>query len=254
MSINASDIIKSFNAEERELFELACPEEQSVILERLERGELSAYVFGKKYFFKNYFELSPECLIPRPDTERVLEGALSLIPKDSPALVADLCTGSGCIGLSFLLERARSRCILCDISQGALSTARKNAAELGVADRTEFILCDLLNCDPLGELKLDLIISNPPYLTTREIGEYPDLASEPRIAFDGGEDGLIFYRRFLDAFGEHLKDDGAFVFEIGYAQAEAIRALALSRAYTCTVKRDYGGCDRVAILKKDKNN
>ena len=200
MTAMQNGIIKNFSFEERELFYELSPAMQEKALSRLEQGEHSAYVFGKKYFFKNYFKITPDCLIPRPDTERVLERALSLIPKDESSVVADLCTGSGCIGISLLCERPNAFCMLCDISSGALEAAKENASLLGVTDRTKFILCDLMKDNPLADTKLDLIISNPPYLTSREIEEYPDLSAEPRIAFDGGEDGLDFYRRFVSAF------------------------------------------------------
>lgn len=237
----------AYSTEELELLSRAPEDERSSLRSRIESGELSAYVFGKKFFYRNYFEINSDCLIPRPDTERVVEAALSLLPRNGR--FADLCTGCGCIGLSALLERTDCTAVLVDISSGALEAAKKNALTLGVSDRARFILTDILNNDDIGGA-YDLIVSNPPYLKTGEINEYPSLAAEPIIALDGGGDGLVFYKRIISAFAKNLKNDGTFVFEIGYSQANGIKKIASEHGFDCRILKDYGGNDRVAILTR----
>ena len=241
------DIPYTYSAEELELLAAYPEEEQAVLKSRIESGELSAYVFGKKYFYRSYFEINRDCLIPRPDTERAVETAVSLLPEGGT--FADLCTGCGCIGLSVLLDRADASAVLIDVSRGALEAAKRNALSLGVSERARFTLADILQSDDVGGI-YDIIVSNPPYLRTDEINEYPALAAEPKIALDGGSDGLIFYKRIVTAFEKNLKKGGFFVFEIGYAQADDIKKLADCRGFECRITKDYGGNDRVAILAK----
>lgn len=236
-----------YSPEELELLSLYPEEERPALKARIENGELPAYVFGRKYFYRSYFEINRDCLIPRPDTERAVEAAVSLLPENGR--FADLCTGCGCIGLSVLLERTDSSATLVDISPGALDAAKKNAKALEVSDRARFILTDILSDDSIGGV-YDVIVSNPPYLRTDEINKYPSLSAEPRIALDGGGDGLVFYRRIITAFAKNLKKDGCFVFEIGYLQAVDIKKLASDHGFDCSISKDYGGNDRVAVLKK----
>ena len=235
--------------EETELLSQYGEEERRSLESRIASGEPSAYVLGKKFFYRNYFSINADCLIPRPDTERVVDEAIALLPRNGR--LADLCTGSGCIALSVLFDRRDATAYACDISEGALNAARNNASALGLADRIVIERRDVLTGASSVE-KYDLIVSNPPYLRTSEIEEYPDLAAEPRIALDGGPDGLEFYRSIITLCGGALRNNGAFIFEIGYSQADAIKRLAQLQGYTCVIKKDYGGNDRVAILKRIK--
>ena len=245
-----STVEKSFSLEERELFEALTPCEKERALTALADGEPSAYVFGKKYFFRHYFHINRDCLIPRPDTERVVECCLELIPKNVPCKIADLCAGCGVIGLTLLDERKLIHTDLYEINQSAREMSLINARELGCLDRADFILCNLLRGDPLGDNKYSIIVSNPPYLTSAELLLYPELEKEPSFALDGGEAGTDFYRRFLEAYSKNLEEDGAFVFEIGYAQRRDIEALAREHGFDCRVTKDYGGNDRVALLRR----
>lgn len=245
-------IVKNFSVEERELFSLLNETQKKKALERLASGELSPYVFGKKYFFKNYFAINSSCLIPRPDTERVVEKALSLLPSCS-ANIADLCCGCGCIALSVLDVRKDCFAHLVDISGGALKKAKENAAALGCRDRVAFSRSDILRTNPVMGKKFDIIVSNPPYLKSGELDLYPDLKAEPRIALDAGEDALVFYKRIISAFDICLKKGGVFVFEIGYSQKDDIERLAGSRGLCCEVTKDYGGNYRVAVIGESKS-
>lgn len=226
----------------------ADPEERERLSTEVDSGTPLAYLIGEWYFWRYTFKITPDCLIPRPDTERVVEAALENLPENG--CLADLCTGSGCIGISILRERGDAHGVAVDVSAGALVAAAENAVRMTVADRMAFIRSDLLTDDPLtGEY--DLIVSNPPYIPSADLADYPDLSAEPSLALDGGSDGLIFYRRFLDDFLSHLSPKGTFVFEIGYDQGESLRRLAEDRRLLCEILRDYGGNDRVAVIRRD---
>ncbi len=216
-------------------------------LARYRAGEPLAYLLGEQYFWRYRFAVTPDVLIPRPDTERLVETAITLLPKDGR--FADLCTGSGAIALSVAADRPDLFCDALDISEAALEVARQNANALGVSDRVHLYRADLFTEDPLTG-QYDAILSNPPYIPAADIAAYPSLSYEPRIALDGGTDGMDFYRAILARFGRHLTEDGAFVLEIGFDQGAQIAALAAETGYSCTVTKDYGGNDRVALLRK----
>lgn len=224
------------------------PAEREELRRRVDAGEPLAYLTGEWYFWRYAFKITPDCLIPRPDTERVVEAVLEMLPKNGR--FADFCTGSGCIGISILAERPDSTCVAVDVSEAALAVAAENARRLGVDRRFCAIRADLLS-DPLPDLPApDLIVSNPPYIRTAVLAESPDLIPEPALALDGGADGLIFYRTIVDRFADRLPPEGCFVFEIGYDQGNDLRKIAEERGFTCEIRRDYGGNDRVAILKR----
>lgn len=240
--MNDRDIIKDFYKNEKDGERLI-----SDALERLGAGEPCAYIIGEWYFWRYTFKVNKSCLIPRPDTEIIVEKAISEIPKNT--VFADLCTGSGCIALSILGERPDLRAVAYDISEEALKAAKENAKLLGVSDRIEFINCDLLNKKSLGERLFGTIISNPPYIRSSVIADYPDLAREPQIALDGGDDGLVFYRHFVSEFSKNLADGAPFIFEIGFDQAVELKELADKYNFDCEIKKDYGSNDRAAILR-----
>ncbi len=217
-------------------------------IERLENGEPLAYVLGEWYFYGLTFKLNDACLIPRPDTEHIVEKAIETIKKGG--VFADLCTGSGCIAVSVLKNRPDLVCSAYDISEKALEKATENASLNVVADRVHFYKADVFALG-LEENSLDCIISNPPYIQTSVIDTLETVQREPRIALDGGVDGLDFYRHIIEHFTPALKSDGCFIFEIGYDQADAIRALAASHSFSCSIFKDYGGNDRCALLKKE---
>ena len=235
-----------------EEFYRASPDREKLVgeaLTRLHAGEPCAYIIGEWYFWRYTFRINRDCLIPRPDTERLVERALGLLPEN--AVFADLCTGSGCIALSLLGDRKDLRARAYDISESALSAARENAGLLGVKDRITFHPCDLMKEDPLGDEMFDAVISNPPYVRSDVIPLYPSLSHEPRAALDGGNDGMDFYRRFIRTFAKNVKKGGYFLFEIGYDQGEDIKKLAEDHGFSCRVIKDYGNNDRVAEIRVD---
>lgn len=214
---------------------------------RAENGEPLAYIIGEWYFYGLTFKLNRECLIPRPDTEHIVEKAISFLPENGR--FADLCTGSGCIALSVLANRPDLTAFALDISQGALDAARENAELLKVNERIAFTQADVLAAPTLQKEYFDAIISNPPYISSSVLAELDVAKTEPVLALDGGSDGLLFYRHIIKNYAYALKKDGAFIFEIGYDQANELRALADENAFSCEIIKDYGGNDRVAFLK-----
>lgn len=203
------------------------------------------HILGEAWFFDECYEASANCLIPRADTELLVEEAIHLLPDG--ALFADLCTGSGCIALSVLAHRPDLSAIAVDVSAAALAVARRNAARLALTERVRFLEADLL-CDALPCPPPTYILSNPPYIPSAVVPTLaPELAAEPRIALDGGEDGLLFYRTLLSRFTPKL-----FLLEIGFDQGAAVCALGEAAGYRATCKKDAGGNDRLVLLEKDK--
>lgn len=199
------------------------------------------YIIGRVFFYNEVYRVTPDCLIPRADTERLVELALQHLPKNSH--FADFCTGSGCIAISTLANRKDLTATAVDISEAALTLAKENAKTNGVAERITFRQADLLSAPALG--RFDAILCNPPYIRTRDVAVLaPELAHEPSIALDGGEDGLLFYKHLLSTY-----PDTFFLFEIGYDQGNDLLSLAKRHGRTAEVFKDYGGNDRVVSIK-----
>ncbi len=218
-------------------------------VERRKRREPLQYIIGDVEFCHETYRVTPDCLIPRPDTELLVEHAVRLLP--SGAHFADLCTGSGCIAISTLAARTDTHADAYDISEGALYLTRENAIRNRVASRLTVMQRDLLATPVDGVY--DAILSNPPYIPPRVIDTLaPEIGYEPRIALDGGEDGMDFYRAILEHNLSHLAAHGVIIFEIGYDQADAITCLAVSHGLSCRIERDLGGNDRLAILKRNE--
>ena len=207
------------------------------------------YIIGKWWFARCEFEVGEDCLVPRPDTESVVEEAVKLHPKN--ARFADLCTGSGCIAISVADLRPDTSGVAVELYPKTLEIAKRNALRNNVSEKIGFILGDVLLGDALGEEIFSAIISNPPYIRTDVIETLSrEVKHEPRAALDGGEDGLIFYRTIVEKYAKNLERDGCFIFEIGYDQAEDLKNIAEMNGFSCQIKKDLGGNDRVAILKR----
>lgn len=221
-------------------------------IEKRTSGYPLQYIIGKWWFARSEFEVDENCLIPRPDTECVVEEAVKLLPRN--ASFVDLCTGSGCIAVSVADLRPDTHGVAVDLYPKTLDIARKNAISNKVAHRLDFVLGDVLSGDVLGEEKFSAIISNPPYIRSDVIDTLSrEVSFEPRVALDGGEDGLVFYRAIVGKYQKNLDADGRFILEIGYDQAEDIRAIAEENGFSCNVKKDLGGNYRVAVLEKRNN-
>ena len=205
------------------------------------------YILGEWGFWNENYEVSEHCLVPRPDTEHLVEQAIKHLPQNASFL--DLCTGSGCVAISTLCSRPDTRATAVDLFPETLALAERNAARNGVRERFEPLLCDVLAGCACEEC-YDAILSNPPYIRAAAMEELEcEVKHEPAAALLGGEDGLDFYRAILEKWRGCLSEDGFFLFEIGYDQAEEIKALATAHGLTATIFRDYGGNDRIALLK-----
>ena len=217
------------------------------IVKRRLAGIPLEYVVGKVVFFGLELEVTADVLIPRADTERVCEKALALLRQGGR--FADVCCGSGNIAAA-LLSRSDTRADLFDVSEKAAAVAQKNVDGLGLSSRAEIFVRDVFSDGFFdGRDKYDIIISNPPYIKTDVIKTLSEeVRREPYIALDGGEDGMIFYRRLLDICPEMLNDGGKIVFEIGYDQASAIGELCRSKGFGYEIFKDYGGNDRVCVI------
>lgn len=228
---------------------LAHPLLEDAVARRIS-GEPLQYILGEWDFFGETYRVTPDCLIPRPDTEVLVERAIKLLPKN--ARFADLCTGSGCIAISTLAHRPDCTAHAVDLFPKTVALARENAERNGVEDRLTLSVADVLDPTTLaGEPLFDAILSNPPYIRTEVIDTLArELFREPRAALDGGEDGLIFYRTIVKNFSSRLTDSGFFLFEIGYDQEEDIKQIASQNGFLCTVEKDLGGNPRVALLTR----
>ena len=228
---------KEMSDEEEKLYE-------EYIARRIKR-EPVAYILGNMGFMGLSFDVSEAVLIPEQDTEILVEEALRFC--EDKMRILDLCTGSGCIALSILNYTNETSALCTDISEDALLVAKKNAGNLGLSERADFIKTDLFPGKEVG--KFDILVSNPPYIRTDVIDSLaPEVKDyEPRIALDGAEDGLIFYKRIIEGAGEYLYS-GAYIFlEIGYDQADDVKALLEKEGkyHDIEVFKDFGGNDRV---------
>lgn len=208
------------------------------------------YIIGKWDFYRQTYIVNENCLIPRSDTEVLVEKSIELLPKD--AYFIDLCTGSGCIAISTLCERNDTTAVMVDKFPKTLELAKENAELNCVSHRVKPMLFDVLNEEKnLDGMKFDAIISNPPYIRPEVIQTLTEeVKKEPYAALNGGEDGLIFYNKILADYSIFLKEDGFYLFEIGYDQGESLCELANKYNLVCKIIKDYSGNDRVAYIKK----
>jgi release factor glutamine methyltransferase len=194
-------------------------------LSRRERREPVSHILGRKGFWKIMLSVTPDVLTPRPDTECVVDAALGSFPEGMAFSILDLGVGSGAILLAILAERPAAKGLGVDVSEDALAVARENAANLGLAGQVALLRGDWTQ--GLADASFDLVVSNPPYIATSVIeGLEPEVRDhEPRLALDGGPDGLDHYRTLAPEILRVLKPAGMFVVEIGYDQKDAVEAL-----------------------------
>jgi release factor glutamine methyltransferase len=224
------------------------------LLRRAE-GEPLQYITGHQEFFGLDFEVNRNVLIPRPETELLIETALKLVgPVDAAPSICDVGTGSGCIAITLAHELPHARALALDISPEALEVAERNAARHLVSDRISFLVSDCFAAlGQPGAQQFDLIVSNPPYVESgamaglqREVREF-----EPQVALVAGEDGLTVIRRLLSEAGGFLKTDGFFVFEIGFNQADAVEELIDQETWKLlAIHADLQGIPRTIALQQ----
>lgn len=223
---------------------------ERAICDRQKRVPLQ-YILGEWSFYRQVYEVSPDCLIPRSDTEILVEEAVLKLPRQ--AHFADYCTGSGCIAVSVLAERPDTTAVALDKFPNTVALAEKNAVKNGVATRLKLQCADLFETTFLpADPPYDAILSNPPYITEAAMETLaPELQAEPWEALCGGKDGLLFYRHILQTQGQYLKPNGFLILEIGYDQADAVCALGSACGFgKYEVRNDYGGNARVVTLRR----
>lgn len=215
-------------------------------------AEPLAYILGSRAFMKYDFKVTPDVLVPRPETELLVECAAKLAGFIEKPEVLDIGTGSGAIIVSLLDMLPEAHGVAVDVSPGALAVAKENAQKMGVDGRLKLVRSDLYAALP-REAKFDIIISNPPYIPSGDIaGLAADVKREPRLALDGGADGLNFYRRIIAGSTARLKENGFLAFEIGINQCGAVADLCRSHGYgVVALRRDYAGIERMVFAAKE---
>lgn len=216
-------------------------------LSRLLNGEPLQYVLGEWDFYGIRMYCGPGCLIPRPETEILAEYAIKALPKNGFFL--DLCTGSGCIAAALLTVRNDAAGVAVDLSEEALTYARRNNAPFMDSGRLSVECCDAAAYVP--QRRFDLILSNPPYIKTSDLAALPkEVAAEPRMALDGGPDGLSFYRLIARRFPAFLNDGGVIALEAGFDTAHPAAALFADAGFSVKILPDLSGINRFVIAEK----
>ncbi len=224
---------------------------------RLLADEPLAYVLGQWEFYGMTLEVNKYVLIPRDDTCAVTELAIQCASNLAAPRVLDLCTGSGCIGLAIAKSVPQARVVLADLSRDALAVAKRNASANHLSSRVSCVSADALSEPPglLGEF--DLIVSNPPYITSLEMTQLPTSVKdyEPYMALHGGDDGLVFYQAIAKNYQKILKPGGCLCFEFGMGQGDDICRILETNGYTILDRtRDYNHIERAVLaqnIRKD---
>ena len=223
-------------------------------VERRADGEPLQYITGVQDFFGREFRVTPDVLIPRPETELLVEAAIEVVGgRESSAFFCDVGTGSGCIAVTLLLEIRKARAVAVDKSPAALEIAKLNARSLSVTDRAVFAVSDCFDSLDRSEYQFDLVVSNPPYVSAdamaglqREVRDH-----EPLIALSPGADGLSVIRRLLKETPAFLKDHGHLIMEIGFDQGEAVESLVDNEVWDLLeIRPDLQGIPRIVVLAK----
>ena len=216
-----------------------------IMKQRLKRYPLQ-YILGKWDFFGRSYKVGPGVLIPRSDTETVIETCLDIIGEEENAEVLDLCAGTGCIGITIACERKNSNVTLVEKYEEAARYLRENIKN---ADGNVRLVAGDVFEGAGADKKYDLIVSNPPYVSEDEMESLPpEVMYEPQTALYGGEDGLLFYKAIASGYKDSIKSGGSLVFEIGFNEGEAVKDILLSLGYkNVGIKKDYSENDRVVF-------
>ena len=220
------------------------------LIERRKKGEPVAYLINKKDFWKDEFFVNKSVLIPRPDTELIIEQVLQIYSKDAQLPVLDIGTGSGCILLSILKERSNFYGTGIDISKKSINVSKFNAKQLNLTNRVKFFHSSV---DNFNNGKYDIIVSNPPYIEKLSL-KYLDkdvVNFEPKLALSGGFDGFSKIRKVINKANILIKKNGKFILEIGFNQKnKVIKILKEEGFYVNKAIKDYGNNDRCIISTK----
>jgi release factor glutamine methyltransferase len=231
------------------------------LIKRTAASEPIAYLVGRKEFYSLEIKVNSNCLIPRPETELLVERAIEFLRKrPAPRYVCDLCTGSGCIATAVAIGVDDIKIIATDICDAALSVAAENVQHHGLTENIHLLCGDLFDpiIEGLDQTHFDLIISNPPYISTAEMEDLNKNVKnyEPHKALHAGKEGLDAYKRIIAQANDHLKDDGAIMLEIGYKQAARVtELLENTNAFKeILVEKDPQGNDRIVTAIKHTSN
>lgn len=218
------------------------------LIQRRLAGEPTQYLMGTREFYGRKFAVDARVLIPRGETELLVEAVLHDVKKDAATRVLDLCTGSGCVAISIAAERPQASVWATDLMAPALEVAKANAIALGVDGRVTFFQGDLFAPVPEGAT-FDVIVSNPPYVKSGDIaGLQKEVQQEPRTALDGGADGLQIIDRLITAALKRLKPGGLLALEIGEDQGEAVKDTLTRAGYRdVRIEKDLARHDRLAL-------
>ncbi len=220
-------------------------------VERRLQGEPVAYITGTWEFYGLPLVITPDVLIPRMDTEVLVDAVKELlIGRKMDARVLDLCCGSGCIACAIAKELPATKVVAVDISASALQVCRENVAKNRLSSRVLCLQADALASPPMGMGTFDVVVSNPPYISSREIMGLDTSVRdhEPIWALDGGDDGLKFYKGIIKYWRAVLKPGGLIFFEVGEGEAEPVRDMLLEGGFAeAEFRQDTGGTDRVVI-------
>lgn len=221
------------------------------IIGKRKKGIPLQYLIGEWEFYALPFKVGKGVLVPRPDTELLVDTALEyLAPFDGKALVLDLCAGTGAVGIAISKNCPKAEVTMVERSKKAFKFLRQNL-KINPCNSTA-VMEDVFIFRPLK--RCDLIVSNPPYIPTDDIkGLSPEVKREPKMALDGGSDGLLFYRKITDRADSLLKKGGRIIFEIGYNQGQAVKEILEAKGFiNVEILKDFSGNDRVVLgdLKK----
>jgi release factor glutamine methyltransferase len=218
------------------------------LIERRVAGEPVQYLTGQRAFYGRTFQVDARVLIPRPETELLVEAVLRRLPADGAPRLLDVATGSGCIAVTLAAERAQAMVVATDVDTGCCTLARANAEALGVAARVEVREGDLF-APVEADAPFDAVVSNPPYVRTSELpGLQLEVQREPRLALDGGPEGVTVLTRVVDGAFLHLVPGGLLALEIGEEQGAAVRDLLTRRGYEAVhIEPDLERRDRMAF-------
>ena len=207
------------------------------------------YILGKWEFYGREFYVGDGVLIPRPETELLIDTVIAELNNKPNAVCYDLCSGSGCIGITVAKEMRDSRVYMLEKSEKAYGFLEKNIS-LNGASNCKAVIGDIFEASPFSE-KADIILSNPPYICSDVIPTLQaEVRKEPLMALDGGTDGLMFYQRIAAYWAEHLKPDGMIAVEIGEDQGESVKNIFKEKFNDVRVIKDFSGNDRVVVAKE----
>ena len=229
------------------------------LIKRRAAGEPVQYLTKKQEFYGLEFEVNPNVLIPRPETEILVEAAINILRKKENPRFCDVGTGSGCIPVSILKNIANAAAVAIDVSPEALTIARRNAGKHGVSDRIEFLESDVFEVfnNPKSEIRnpklFDVVVSNPPYIPNKDLPGLPREVREyePHVALFGGDIGTEIVRRLLTESPRYLTENGYLMFEIGFTQGEAAQAMIDSKVWDLReILDDLQGIPRIVVLRR----